>query len=80
MATTVPCGQCEGRGHRELTRIERETLDAIGDDWRSTADICDRLTMVSGTALLNRLNALRVLELVDRRNLSGSHYEWKVRQ
>jgi predicted transcriptional regulator len=54
-------------------------MDAIGDGWRSTADIRERVG-IAITALCNRLNALLALGLVERRNLSGSHYEWMVRK
>jgi DNA-binding Lrp family transcriptional regulator len=79
MAVTVPCKQCDGRGHRDLTQIERETLDALGDDWRSTADTQSRLAGISIQALCNRLNGLRALGLIERRSLTATHYEWRVR-
>jgi DNA-binding HxlR family transcriptional regulator len=79
MAVTVPCRQCDGRGHRDLTQIERETLDALGDDWRSTADTQAKLAGISIQALANRLNSLRALGIVERRSLNGMHYEWRVK-
>lgn len=79
MASTVPCGHCEGRGHRDLTQIERETLAAIGGGWATTADIFSRLG-VSITALGNRLNAMRALGLVERRSINAASYEWRIQQ
>ncbi len=78
MASTVTCGHCEGRGRRDLTQIERETLGAIGGGWATTTDICSRLHLVSVTALGNRLNAMRVLGLVERRSINAASYEWRA--
>lgn len=55
-------------------------MDALGDDWRSTAEAQAKLAGISIQALCNRLNGLRTLGLVERRSLTGMHYEWRVRQ
>lgn len=78
---TVPCERCRSTGHRELTKLELDTLVAVGDTWSTTSDIRARLAVnqwwPSPTALCNRLVALLDAGLVERRAPDSKHFEWR---
>lgn len=83
MSIRIPCEHCSGSGKRDLTDIERNTRDAIGKQWASTAGIRGRLTAVQGyktsaNALVNRLHALRLRGLVDMKRLNGKELIWRT--
>ncbi len=84
----VQCHHCRGSGLRDLTVrdltvVERATIQAVGREWNATALIRERLRDIQGydtkvPALCNRLVDLHSLELVERRALDGKSYEWRA--
>lgn len=81
----VRCKTCNCTGWRELTKMESDTLKAVGTEWSSTGEIRARLFKVQGywtkpTALCNRLVTLGKNALVERRPLSGKDWAWRTVQ
>lgn len=78
----VRCEACAGTGKRHLTSVESETLEAVGQFWKPTARIAERVFEISGyhikgPALCNRLVDLEALGLIERRPTSGKSFEWR---
>ncbi len=79
----VPCESCGGCGDRELSNHEADTLAAISDGWRLTAEIAPLITVppdIKLPALANRLVKLEKMGLAQRRAVDGSHFEWRATQ
>lgn len=82
--TRVPCEACKGSGHRELTVVERDTIQAVGGpEWSSTSEVRKRLREIQGydskiPALHGRLADLLKLGLVERRAKDGKTHEWRT--
>lgn len=79
----VHCKACCGTGRRELTTVERSTIQAVGSSWSTTKQIALRLLDIQGyaitiPALCNRLVDLHRIGLVNRREVSGKQNEWRV--
>lgn len=82
-ARKVFCKCCNGTGRRELTSVERNTIQAVGSSWSTTDQIARRLWdiqgyAIKGPAVCNRLVDLETLGLVERRPASGKHNEWRA--
>lgn len=82
-ARKVTCKCCNGTGKRDLTAVERSTIQAVGSEWSTTDQIARRLRDIQGyttknPALCNRLVDLHALGLVQRRAASGKHSEWRA--
>lgn len=76
----LPCGHCDGTGHKEAPKLSR-TLAAISPTvWRSTQALAKKLK-TQETAMSNRLAELRELGLVDRKGSGArySPYEWRLK-
>jgi hypothetical protein len=81
--TRVPCEACQGCGQRDLTIVERDTIQAVGPEWTSTLAIRLRLREIQGydtkiPALNGRLTGLLVIRVVERRAIDGKSYEWRA--
>ena len=76
--TRLPCEHCDGTGKRDLHEHERSTLNAVGKEWRSTAQI-NRTVPIQRTALCNRLVRLWHLGLVVVRTspMNAKVREWR---
>jgi hypothetical protein len=79
-AVRIPCSACHGHGEVELPAPHQQTLERLGDQWRSTGDVLHRhgsaLTAPARTALVNRLHALVRWGFVERRG-AGRSVEWR---
>lgn len=88
MSVSVPCTHCKGSGKRELTDLERTTLDAVSSEWHTTAEIADiiRKSMIGSVpiylgrrAVLMRLTRLHDLGLIERKSHTEGHYAWRIK-
>ncbi len=77
---SVACPHCSGTGQRELTEVERETLEAVGEEWTQLYPqlvlIQDRTRCTAFDALAT-LQTLHTLDLVERLVTDESGHEWR---
>jgi hypothetical protein len=77
----ILCRCCGGAGYVPLSHEMQLTLDAVGDDWRSTTRIAKIMagnhTPVAQNALVNRLRFLEKKQMVDSWRRGGNVVHWK---